>query len=63
MQWQPFKSLKSYIRYKIILSVTTINGFVQTTAPYTIKAASTVKANIPAKLLATPDYDNGCVHL
>jgi hypothetical protein len=28
-----------------------------------IKAVSTVDAHIPAKLLATPDYDNGCIHL
>jgi hypothetical protein len=51
------------VRYRITLSVISINGYRKTTSPYVIKAASTVDANIPAKLLATPDYDNGCVHL
>ena len=63
LEWRPYKELEVYKRYKITLSVVTVNGYRKTTAPYTIKSVSTINANIPAKLLATPDYDNGCVHL
>jgi hypothetical protein len=30
---------------------------------YVVKVGDTINANIPARLLATPDYDNGCVQL
>jgi hypothetical protein len=63
LQWKPIKELKPYVRYKIALSITTINGYSKTTAPYVVKAVNTVDANIPAKLLAVPDYDNGCISL
>ena len=63
MQWKPKKEMAQYVRYRINISITTINNYIKTTAPYVIKAVSTVDANIPAKLLVTPDYDNGCIHL
>ena len=63
VRWSPKKGLSEGVRYRIALQITTINGYVKTTSPYIIRTATTVDARIPAKLLATPDYDNGCVHL
>lgn len=63
MEWKPQQALKPYVRYRITLSTTSLNGYHKTTAPYVIKAVSTIDTDIPAKLLATPDYDNGCIHL
>lgn len=61
LQWAPTKSLREGVPYRIALKCTTINGYVKNSATYGIIAAQTVDANIPARLLATPDYDNGRV--
>lgn len=62
-QWKPTKMLPDEIRYRIAMEITTINGYTKSSVLYIIRAASTVDAKIPARLLASPDYDNGCVHL
>ena len=62
-QWRPKKSLNKNKIYRARLEITTINDYHTVVGPYYVKASSTVDANIPAELLATPDYDNGRVHL
>ncbi len=61
--WSLTKSLLKGKIYRIAYSVKTINDYHSETSPYSIKEASTVDANIPAKLLADVDNDNGCVNL
>jgi hypothetical protein len=61
--WTLKKSLESNKLYRITYSITTINGYKMESSPYVIREANTVDANIPAKLLATLDPDNGCVSL
>ena len=63
VQWQPQKALSKTKRYGVTLKIETINGYIKQTASYRVKAESTVDANIPALLLADPDYDNGRVRL
>ena len=63
LQWRPQKALTKNKRYRVGLSIETINGYLKTTGTYNVKAGSTIDANIPAHLLATPDYNNGRVHL
>lgn len=63
MSWMPTKTLDENKLYKIVLSTETINGYKVISAEYTITAENTVDARLPAKLLATPDYDNGCIEL
>lgn len=63
MQWKPYKSLQDGHQYTITFSVTTINNYTKTSVAYIVKVGDTIDANIPARLLATPDYDNGCVQL
>jgi hypothetical protein len=45
------------------LSITTINGYTKTTPSYVVRDINTVNSNIPARLVATLDPDNACVHL
>lgn len=61
--WQPKKSLSETGKYRIAMDITTVNGYKKSSVLYIVRAASTVDAKIPAKLLATPDYDNGCITL
>ena len=63
VRWQPTKLLPESTRHRIAMEITTINGYKKSSILYIIRAASTVDAKIPARLLATPDYDNGCVNL
>ena len=63
IQWKPYKTISDRKRFRIALEVETVNGYVKSTAPYYIKSAATVDADIPARLLATPDYDNGRIKL
>lgn len=62
-QWRPYKTLQDGRQYTIVLSITTINNYIKTSAAYVVKVGETVDANIPARLVATPDYDNGRVEL
>lgn len=62
-RWQPTKQLSENKRYRIAMDVTTMSDYKKSSVLYIIKAAPTVDANIPARLLATPDYDNGCINL
>ena len=61
--WTLKKSLDNSKVYRVVYSITTINGYTMESAPYVIREPITVDANIPAKLLATLDPDNGCVSL
>lgn len=63
MQWTPQKTLPEDKIYRIALTIHTINDYVKDSIAYAVKAATTVDANIPAYLLATPDYDNGRILL
>ena len=63
LRWRPQLALEKYKKYRVALSIETINGYTISTAPYVIKQSNTIDAKIPACLLATPDYDNGRVHL
>jgi hypothetical protein len=63
MSWCPRKGLMEDKIYKIILTVKTINDYCGSSAEYNITAETTIDARLPARLLATPDYDNGCVIL
>ena len=61
--WTSTKNLNPTHRYYITYKVTTLNGYVGSSAPYAIREFNTVDIDFPAKLLATNDYDNGCIHL
>ena len=61
--WTQKKTLKENMRYKIVYTVYTINNLSQDTVPYIIKNIDTIDARIEAKLIAAPDFDNGCINL
>ena len=62
-QWKPYKALQDGHQYTAVLSITTINNYTKASAAYVVKVGETIDANIPARLVATPDYDNGRVEL
>jgi hypothetical protein len=61
--WAPNKALPEGKRYRVAVSITTINGYESLSPAYFVRAAATVDANIPARVLATTDFDNGCIKL
>ena len=61
--WQADAELEDGVKYRLVYSVKTTNGCFAETRPYVIKNSTTVDANLPAKLLATIDNDNGYVAL
>ena len=63
VRWQPTKLLPEGVRHRIAVNMTTLGGYTKSSVLYFIRAAATVDARIPARLLATPDYENGCINL
>ena len=61
--WHSTKSLRDNMQYTIIYSVTTNNGYNKSSHPYRLKNADVILSDFNAKLLAIPDYDNGCIQL
>lgn len=61
--WTPNKILQDHVQYSVSYKVTTINGVELTTPEYVITIGQDGYIDNEGSLIATLDYENGCVDL
>ena len=61
--WNLTYELEEGISYYLSYKITTINGYSTESEQYVIEQSESVDPNLPCKLIAISDFDDGCVQL